>query len=463
MTPLAWGLAAYVLAQLAIGLVVSRRIATEDDYLLAGRRLGPALATATLFATWFGAETCMGAAGEVYADGVALTSAEPFAYGLCLLLLGAVFARPLWRRGLTTLADLFRARYSPGVERLAAALMIPASVLWAAAQVRAFGQVLASVAELDLETATLVASSVAIAYTVAGGLLADAITDLVQGVALVVGLAALLAAVMAAAGGLGPALEGIEPARLRLAGAPGGSPLATLEAWAIPVCGSVVAQELVARISASRSADTARRSAFAAGGLYIAIGLLPVLAGLIGARLLPGLEDPEQVLPRLAQAHLPHWLAVDFAGALVSAILSTVDSTLLVASSLAAHNLVLPLRPRSSQRERVRTARLGVVAFGLLAYVLAREADGVLQLVEQASALGSAGLLVITVFGLFTRAGTAASAYASLVGGLAVYVGGVAAGWPYPYLASLAAALAGFALPALRSRRPLAGTRPRPA
>ena len=52
-----------------IGVLVSRSIRTEDDYLLAGRQLGPALATFSIFATWFGAETCVGSAGAVYADG----------------------------------------------------------------------------------------------------------------------------------------------------------------------------------------------------------------------------------------------------------------------------------------------------------------------------------------------------------------------------------------------------------
>src|SRR5688500_15144610 len=128
MTLTLLGVLGYIAVQLLIGWWVSRRIRTEDDYLLAGRRMGWMLATGTVFATWFGAETCVGAAGEVFDGGVSLTSAEPFAYGLCLMLMGLVFARPLWKRKLVTLADLFRVRYSGGVERLAAVLMIPTSV-----------------------------------------------------------------------------------------------------------------------------------------------------------------------------------------------------------------------------------------------------------------------------------------------------------------------------------------------
>jgi Na+/proline symporter len=57
MTPQFAGILAYLVVQLAIGAWVSRRIRTEDDYLLAGRQLGPVLGTFSIFATWFGAET----------------------------------------------------------------------------------------------------------------------------------------------------------------------------------------------------------------------------------------------------------------------------------------------------------------------------------------------------------------------------------------------------------------------
>jgi Na+/proline symporter len=98
VTPLLLAILGYVAAQLAVGVWVSRRIRSEADYLLAGRNLGYGLATASLFATWFGAETCLGAAGSVYRGGLGGATAEPFGYALCLLLMGFVFARVLWSR-----------------------------------------------------------------------------------------------------------------------------------------------------------------------------------------------------------------------------------------------------------------------------------------------------------------------------------------------------------------------------
>ena len=445
MSPLLLGIIGYVLAQLLIGVIVSRRIHTEDDYLVAGRSLGPVLATFTVFATWFGAETCIGAAGAVYEYGLAGGSADPFGYGICILLTGVVFAVPLWRLRLTTLADVFRLRFDKSVERTAVVLMVPTSLFWAAAQVRAFGQVLSSASGLEIEATVTIAAAVVIAYTIAGGLLADAWTDLVQGILLIVGIAALFWFVVRA-GGLG-VIGQLEPGALNPLGAEPRPFLAIAEEWAVPVIGSLIAAEVVARIVASRSASVARNATLVAGGSYLLVGLMPVVLGLIGAVLLPGIEEPEQILPLLGQQYLPTALFVVFAGALVSAILSTVDSALLVAGGLVSHNIVVQLRPGLSEAAKVRIARVAVLFFGVAAYLMALRAERVYELVEEASSFGSAGIVTVVAFGLFTRIGGRGSALAALLVGVAVWiVGAYFSSIPYPYLTSLASAVAAYLL-----------------
>src|SRR5688572_5012676 len=273
-----------MLVQLAIGVWASRRIASEEDYLVAGRRLGYPLMTFSIFATWFGAETIVGSAGTAYSEGVSLGSAEPFGYGLCLILMGLIFAVPLHRRKLTTLADLYRQRYSVRVERLAAVLLIPGSLLWAAAQIRAFGSVLTTTTTaLELETAIAIATGVTLLYTAFGGLLSDAITDFVQGVLLILGLLVVAGGVVSHLGGLGAVADVVAtPGRLRLTTSGEGTSFDAIEAWAIPVFGSLVTTEIVGRVIAARSPAVAQRSSFMAGGLYIAIGIIPVLLGLVG-------------------------------------------------------------------------------------------------------------------------------------------------------------------------------------
>jgi Na+/proline symporter len=448
------GVLAYIVAQLLIGAWVARRIRTEEDYLVAGRKLGYPLAIFTIFATWFGAETCIGAAGAIYESGLSGGSADPFGYALCIVLLGAVFAVPLWRRKLTTLADLFRQRYSPGVERLAVLLMVPTSLLWAAAQIRAFGQVLAASSTLGVEITISIAAAVVIVYTVSGGMLADAITDFVQGIALIIGLLILFTVVMLNGGA--EAVRAIEPERLQLFGGGNVPLIEVIEAWAIPIIGSVTAAELVARVIATRSPQVAQRSCFSAAGIYIAAGMIPVSLGLAGASLLPGLEDPEQLLPLLAIENLSPFFYMIFAGALVSAILSTVDSALLVSASLVSHNIIVPLRPGIDERAKVRYARIGVVFFGLLAYIMAMYAEGVYSLVEQASAFGSAGIFVVVVFGLFSKHGHSASAIAALLTGVIVWiVASYILELPWAYLAALGSSLLAYVATALFESSPV--------
>lgn len=447
------GVLGYVLFQFAVGIYVSRRIRTETDYLIAGRSLGYGLAIFTIFATWFGAETTIGAAGAIYGDGLSGGTADPFGYAACLLVMGLVFAVPLWRRKLTTLADLFRQRFSGRVERLAVVLMIPTSLLWAAAQIRAFGQVLSAASGFEVTFTITAAALIVIAYTAFGGMLADAWTDLVQGIALIIGLLVLFAVVMGDVGIDG--LRQIPAERLRLFGGPGTPLLARIEAWAVPVCGSVLAAELVQRIIATRTPQIARNSSLAAAGMYLLLGMIPVTLGLMGPALVPGLEHPEQILPRIAEQYLPGVLYVVFAGALVSAILSTVDSALLVASGLLSHNLIVPLRPSMTEAQKVRIARWGVALFGVLAYGMALYAEGVYALVEEASSFGSAGIFVALVIGLFSRWGGAGSAAAALLAGVVAWVlGAYVLDLAYPYLVSLAAALAGYAIIALFERGP---------
>lgn len=453
MNPLVLGVVAYVAVQLGLGLWVARRVRSEADFLLAGRSLGYTLATFTIFATWFGAETCIGAAGQIAAHGLGGGASDPFGYALCLLLMGALFAAALWRRGLVTLADLMRERYSPAVERLTALLVAPTSLLWAAAQIRAFGQVLAGSTGLALEAGVAIAAGTVIAYTATGGLMASVVTDLVQGVALIAGLVLLLLAVVDAAGGLGPALAAVDPARLSFQPGDHGL-LATLDAWAVPVFGSLAAQELIVRVLACRSPEVARRSTLLGGAIYLVVGLIPVFVGLAGLRFAGDLAHPEEVLPAVAANLLAPAAYVLFVGALISAILSTVDGALLAVSSITTQNLLRPYLERKDDRARLRVSRLCTLGFGVLAYLLGRSADGVHALVAEASGFTGGGLVVVFAFALGSRLGGPRSAVAALVTGVAMWLlGRHALPIAAPFLASMAAATLVYVAVALAERR----------
>lgn len=466
MNGLLLGILAYVVLQLVIGFVVSRSVKNENDYLLGGRSLGYPLAVFSIFATWFGAESCVGTAGAAYAEGLAGVRTDPFGYTLCLLVMGLFIAVPLYRLKLTTLADYFRVRFSPRVEKLTAVFLIPGSLFWAAAQIKAFGLILSSASSLKVETAIFLAAMVVIVYTVSGGLLADAWTDLLQGTILIIGLFFLIFSVFNHFGGISPTLAQIEPSRLNWLTHTDDNiihqGLVFLETWLVPITGSLVAQELVSRVLASRNQVIAKRATLFAALCYLLIGLIPLCLGLIGFTLFPGLTEEEQILSVVARKFLPPSLYIVFTGALVSAILSTVDSALLACSALLSHNIIIPLWGNMRERTKLYLQRVTVVCMGIIAFILAIYGEGVYSLVEEASAFGTSGIFVAMILGLYSPLGNALSAKAAIITGAITWlVSHYLLGLDFSYVVSVICALLAYVMasrPNLSAKSPLYNT-----
>ncbi len=442
-------LAAYVLVQLSIAVWASRKIAGDVDYLVAGRRLGMFAVGISVFATWFGGETVMGASATIAQEGIAGARAEPFGYAICLILAALLVAGAMRAKGYITLADFFRDRFGGRAEIAAACVSIPTSIVWAAAQLLALAALVSTVAGLPVGTTLLAVTVLVTAYTLIGGLLASVVTDIVQSGVVLAGLVILLIALLDHAGGPAMALAQIRPEQLVLI-APGESWLARLDAFAIPILGSIVAQELISRFLGSRSAKIAIRGGLIAGGLYLVVGFFPLAFGLIGPGAGFDATNGDLFLPALAAELLPTALFVVFAGALFSAVLSTVDSALLAVAALTTENLYKRARPAAGQRETLIAARVLTVAAGIAAYVVATRGETIYGLVEIASSLGSAGLLVALLIGLHSRFGDEWSALAALAGGLtAMALGGWIFDLPGAFLGSILAALAAYGVAAL--------------
>lgn len=448
--------------QLAVGLWISRRVHSESDYFLGGRNLPLLIVAFSLFATWFGAETCLGSSAAVYRQGLSGSRADPFGFSLCLFLMGLILAGRLRRGKYVTLADYYRERYGALVEKLSIWILIPSSLIWGAAQIRAFGQVIASTTPLPVTPAITVATAFVLVYTFFGGLLGDIYTDLIQGMFIAIGLGVLLALILQSFSEWKELFGTVDSVRLSFQ-APGETLLQRIDRWMVPILGSLVAQEAISRILAARSVSVARRASFVAGGIYLALGSIPVFLGLLGPLLLPAVADPEQFLIRLADQFLPRFLFVAFSAALISAIISTVDSILLAISALLSHNLLVPLLRLKTERSRVLSARLVVGVAGILACVIAIYARGIYELVLTASSFGTAGVLVVTLMGLFSRFGRRGAAACGLGAGLVLtplftYVLRLEAPFLVSVAGSLVAFISGAILPKLWAERSTVGS-----
>ena len=189
---------------------------------------------------------------------------------------------------------------------------------------------------------------------------------------------------------------------------------------------------MISKNLATGDARIAQRATIAGGLLYLSIGLLPVFMGLLAPNLLATpLADSEQVIPALAEQFLifpqfvlPHLVYILLMGAIISAILSTVDSVLLSGASILSNNFLV----RALHLGRRRAAEVYSnqrCCPGVVAYCCAIFADRIKRLVEIAASFGSAGLVPVVIFGLFSKLGGEKSATLALMCGLLGWVVGV--------------------------------------
>jgi Na+/proline symporter len=424
----------YVVVLFAIAFWVRGRIRDEVDYVVAGRRLSLWLSAATLFATWYGAGTLLATADAVGSRGLRVAALDPIGAGLCLLLAGLFFAGPLWRMQILTLADFFRVRFGPRAEIVGSLIMVPGYFGWIAAQLVAVAAVLELYLGLGLGTGIALVALVGTGYTLIGGMWSVTVTDALQGALLVLGLLVTAAVVLAELGGGAP-LDGWlrlvhETPAERLTLIPTDDLAAFLSSVGL-LCagalGNLPGQDLTQRIFAARSASTARRACLVASAAYLAFGAIPLGLGLAAALLAP--EAGRAVLPLLAGLVLHPALAVVFVLAILSAVLSTLDSAILAPATVLAQNVFNRLpKGRAAPLLRNELAVL-VVAAGSLAVAYAGE--DAWSLLEPAYELGLVSLLVPLALGLWFRRGQERAALAAMIVGTALWTLHLALGWEW--------------------------------
>jgi len=448
--------ALYVLVQLGIAAWIARHTASEADYLVAGRSLGVFAVGMSLFSTWFASESVIATSAEVAANGMAGARVEPLAFGLGILLLGLLFAARLRAGEHLTLAGFFRQRFGAGTERLSAVAIAISGMVWASAQLFALATILAAITDITFMQALIAATTLVLTYTLLGGLLGDVVTDIVQGGILVIGLAVMFVLMLDAAGGLVTAIERIPPDKWGF-NLPHETIFDRIEVWIVPIFASIVAQEAISRTLAAKSPQVARNGAILGALLYVAACIFPIAFGLIGGQLGLALGEGDRFVADLAFALLPPWLHIVFTGALLSAILSSVDSALLAVSAVVTDSGYAQWRPTASARQKLVAARIATVVAGLLAASVAAAGDSLRELVLASAAIG--GIVAVPlVLGISSRIGGRIAGMASITAQSVVFVGSDwIAGLPGAFVYSIAAGCVGYAIGVAVERRQSGG------
>lgn len=410
---------------LIIGYWSSKRIKNLADFLVAGRRLPFFLATATLFATWFGAGSCMGASGTAYSMGLLGVISDPFAAGLSLILAGFFFVGFLRRLELLTVTDIFGKYYSRNSEIFASILMVPVYIGWLGSQMVALGYILHILTGINPILGIMIGGFVVLLYTFAGGMWAVTLTDFIQVTVLVLGLFVILPGVLNHIGGLNVLVQSTPREFWRIIPKnPGYNGwVSYIGQWTLMGLGCIVGQDLIQRSLASKNEKVARRSAITAGVCYVSIGMIPILLGLAGRLILPGLADPEHIMPNLALTFLPPFTLVLFMGALISAIMSSADSSLLAATSLATNNIILRLFPHIRKNNFLPLARITTIILGVISMGVALYVKRIYHLMVNSWATLFVGILVPVTAALYWKKANSLAAWASMILGTGTWLG----------------------------------------
>jgi SSS family transporter len=419
------GVALYLAVILVIGIVAARRAKSADEFMVAGRSLPIWLCAATVTATFFGSGTIIGAAGAAYEGGVLAVIADPFGAALCVLLAGLFFVRILRRMRLLTVTDLFEIKYGTLAGMISALALLITYVGWTGAQLVAFGFILHTLTGISTTAGMMAGTVIVLAYTTAGGMWAVALTDFVQILILVVGLVLMLPLVLADVGGWSTVAAQFPEHSFRLIPLErtGAAWIEYLRAWVILGLGSIATQDLLQRALSSRDERVAQNAFYVAGFTYLTVGMIPVVLGLIGAVTLPGLADPEFVVPQLAIDHLPPLALAVFVGALLAAIMSSADSALLAPATLLSANIVPFFKPDVSERARLAWARYSIPVIGLCALVVALKAQTVYDLMLDAFSVNLVSIFVPFTAAIWWPRANRAGALAAMIGGIAVWIG----------------------------------------
>ena len=277
-----------------------------------------------------------------------------------------------------TVPDVLAAPFSEkqdAIRLVAVGIILIMVTTYVTAQMVASGKAMSTFVGLEYGHAVLVSSVVIVAYTFVGGYKAVSYTDVLQGVLMLAGLIVVPLVGIHAAGGIGAVFDSLQqqdPNLVRLIGSDG------IESWVVAVSFAAIGmpflgvpQLLVRYMSARDEGELVKARTVSVTVLFLFM-LGAITAGMAGRALFPDLTDAETVFPLMANELFPPLLTGVLVVVVLSAIMSTVDSLLLLASSALVRDFFQKYRksPRSDA-DLARLGKLATVVIGLLGIAFA--------------------------------------------------------------------------------------------
>lgn len=424
----------YLLSNIAIGAWAARRITTSQDFVLAGRGLSLALATSVTFATWFGSESIMGAPAKFVKGGVLSIIEEPFGSALCLFLVGAFYAKPLYSQHITTFSDYFRIRFGRSSELMSAVIMIPSYFSWIAAQYIAIGIVLNVVIGIPMAWGIVASATIVMIYTLLGGMWSISITDFLHNLIIIIALVVLAVVLWPQVGGISGVVARVPDGFFRFLPSVD-SPTASINGWATYLAawmtiglGSIPQQDIFQRVMSAKSARVAVRASYLASGLYLTVAMLPLFIALSARLLHPDLagggeQSRQLIIPNMVMRYGSLPLQILFFGALTSAILSVSSGAILAPSTVFGENIVKFFHPQLTDQQLLKTIRWAIVVISVLCVgmTLGRNTS-IFDLVGESSAFSLVSLFVPLTAGIYWKRSNERGCIWSILVGFGVWL-----------------------------------------
>ncbi|QYJ96373.1 sodium/proline symporter PutP [Shewanella alkalitolerans] len=415
----------YLILMMGIGLWAYKATDSVDDYILGGRSMGPAVTALSVGASDMSGWLLLGLPGAVYLGGL----------GEAWIGIGLVFGAWLnwlfvakrlriytqFTDNALTLPDFFEKRFEDkqSVLKLVSAVTILVFFTFYTSSGMVGGAILfEKVFGLDYNLALLIGSGIIVAYTFVGGFFAVSWTDFFQGCLMLIALLIVPVTIFSqpetqnGIHSLDPAMLSLLSDNTTMIG------LASLLAWGLGYFGQ---PHILSRFMAIGSADdlkVSRRIAMS----WMIVALMGALAtGLAGTLYFADqpIDNPETIFIHLAHAAFNPWIGGLLVAAILSAIMSTIDSQLLVCSSVITEDFYKKwLRPDASSKELMMIGRIGVLTIAVISGVIALNPESsVLSLVSYAWAGFGAAFGPVVILSLFWRGYSRNGAVATIVVG----------------------------------------------
>jgi Na+/proline symporter len=424
----------YLVISVGIGLYAATRVHNPKDFAVAGRSLPLPVVTATVFATWFGAEAVLGISATFVKEGLRGVVADPFGSSLCLILAGLFFAPRFYRLNLLTVGDFYRLRYHQSVEVLCTLCIVASYLGWVAAQFKVLGLVLNVVTGggISQQFGMVVGAVIVLTYTTFGGMFSVAILDFVQISVIMGGLLYIASVVSDLTGGIGAVIsQAAQAGKLDFfppAGAAAWIPF--IGAWITMMFGSIPQQDVFQRITSAKDERTAMRGSVLGGVLYFGFCFVPMFLAYAATLVDPAkfggllLQDSQLVLPTLILQHTPIVAQILFFGAVLSAVMSCSSATLLAPSVALSENVIKRALPDMADWQFLRMMRFVLIGFACVVLTIALGSNATIyMLVVNTYKVTLVAAFVPLCAGLYWPKATTQGALCAVAAGLTTWIG----------------------------------------